>query len=427
LASDTDWRSEAEAGVGLGVLLAVLTTVFGGVVAAALVVLDGGRPSWTQGLSLVLVTAGMLAILAWIARRAWSRRLRRISERSETRIAKLEAEKRLLKSVVDEMSEAVLVADGQGRTSYFNPRWRELFALADEGDRNQAPWPELRDALERLIATTLETEQEQQVELRLSDPDRRTLTLTSSPLSESRGVVLVARDATELLRLTEIRQDFVANVSHELKTPLSAIRGFAETLLDGAKEDPRASAEFLARILKQCGRLEALLSDLLTLSQMEHVAAEVRLVPVDLEEIVREAIEIVSDRITDRKLDLAVEFGASSGVAGDAVALERLCVNLLDNAVKYNREGGSIRVRLYDAGREIILEVADTGIGIPKGSERRLFERFYRVDKGRSRQEGGTGLGLAIVKHAANVHGGSVEVESELGKGSMFRVRLPKA
>lgn len=407
-------------------LVAAFATLFGGVVAATLVVLDGDRPSWPQWVALALVAAGMLAILGWIARGAWRQRLQRLSERSETRIAALETEKQLLESVVDEMSEAVLVVDGQGRTSYVNPRWQELFASADESDRNRAPAPKLRDALASLITTTLEAEQEQRVELRLADPDRRTLTLTSSPLRASRGVVLVARDATELSRLTEIRQDFVANVSHELKTPLSAIRGFAETLLDGAKDDPRASGEFLERILKQCGRLEALLSDLLTLSQMEHVAAEVRLVPVDLEEIVREAIETVSDRIADRNLDLEVEISPSSGVAGDAVALERLCVNLLDNAVKYNREGGSIRVRLHDLGREVVLEVADTGIGIPKGSERRLFERFYRVDKGRSRQEGGTGLGLAIVKHAANVHGGSVEVESELGKGSIFRVRLPK-
>lgn len=351
-----------------------------------------------------------------------------MAELADARVATIEAESQQLRTVVGGMSEGVLVTDADGRVVFVNPQWRQIFRLTGEIEGASVVELSRQTALDRMLAETLESGESQQIEVELpAHPGRlpSTLILTSSPLARSSGAVVVAQDITAFLRLSEIRRDFVANVSHELKTPLSAIRGFAETLADGAKDDPKASKRFLKRILKQCTRLEALLSDLLTLSRLEHAAGRGRKAPVDLAEIVEEVIEDVEESAAKRSLTLTSEIRSVPSIDGDAGALERMCVNLLDNAVKYNREAGEVRVRLFESSGNVILEVEDSGIGIPASSVDRLFERFYRVDKGRSRKEGGTGLGLAIVKHAANLHGGNVEVESELGRGTLFRVRLP--
>lgn len=400
------------------------------IVAVVVLVLVAGSFEIGEVPLLVQLTAAVLGAVAaaWLlARRLRTRldELRLVVRRADERVARAESQSRQFEAVVRGMSEGVLVTDADGRVSFANPQWRELFGLT--GPLEGIPVLELgrQTALDTMLAATLGDGQAHQIELELKEPLPRTLLLNSAPLHGAGGAVVVAQDMTEFLRLTEIRRDFVANVSHELKTPLSAIRGFAETLVDGAKDDPNASAEFLDRILKQCSRLEALLSDLLTLSRLEHTAGKGRALPVDLAIILDEAVEVVSERLAEKNLQLEVDRRSVPSIQGDAVALERLCVNLLDNAVKYNRSGGRIWVRLFESDHAVVLEVEDTGIGIPANALDRLFERFYRVDKGRSRAEGGTGLGLAIVKHSTNLHYGEVEVESELGRGSLFRVRLP--
>ena len=230
---------------------------------------------------------------------------------------------------------------------------------------------------------------------------------------------------TESLRLAQIRKDFVANVSHELKTPLTAIRGYAETLEDGALAKPELALRFVRSILEQCERLSNLLRDLLTLSRLESHPAPAR-EAVDLAKSARRALEILAPQARAREVGIALSTEDGLPVVlGDGGELERLLLNLIENAVKYNRPGGEVEVRLSAEGSEVLLEVQDTGIGIPADALDRIFERFYRVDKGRSRNQGGTGLGLSIVKHAARSHGGRVEVDSRLGKGSVFRVRLP--
>lgn len=376
-----------------------------------------------------MLAAGVAVIGSWLVALSLERRFdelrNRLDRQGEERVAVVESESRQLKAVVDGMSEGVLVTDAHGEVTFANPQWHALFGPSESVEGASVSDLSRQTTLDRMVTTTLETQRTQQMELELSEPAPRTLILTSAPLTGAGGAVMVAQDVTAFLRLTEIRRDFVANVSHELKTPLSAIRGFAETLADGAKDDPEASRQFLERILKQCTRLEALLSDLLTLSQLEHAADQGRMAPMDLGEIVREAIEDMGERIAEKRLALEVDVQPVPVIEGDAVALERLCANLLDNAVKYNREGGKVIIRLAPSRNDLVLEVEDTGIGIPSASSDRLFERFFRVDKGRSREEGGTGLGLAIVKHATSLHGGTVEVESELGQGSLFRVRLP--
>ncbi len=234
------------------------------------------------------------------------------------------------------------------------------------------------------------------------------------------------RNDPEALRLAEIRRDLVANVSHELKTPLTAIRGYAETLEDGALENAEVARGFVRSILEQCARLEALLRDLLTLSRLESRRQRSPRETVDLSQLARRAIEVLTTQAAAREVEISLQAPATlPAVAGDREELERLLLNLVENAVKYNRPGGGVTVRLSADDAEVVVEVRDDGIGIPEDALERIFERFYRVDKGRSRGQGGTGLGLSIVKHAARVHGGRVEVESRLGIGSVFRVHLP--
>jgi two-component system phosphate regulon sensor histidine kinase PhoR len=231
-----------------------------------------------------------------------------------------------------------------------------------------------------------------------------------------------------MTRLADMRRDFVANVSHELKTPLAAIRGYAETLRDGALDEPPTARRFTERILQHCRRLQALLDDLLTLSRLESVAGienSATSEPVDLNAVVQRAVDLLAATARERQVTVEVEEETLPELRGDADSIERMVLNLLDNAIKYNLPDGEVLLRLAQADQHAVLEVSDTGIGIPQESLARIFERFYRVDKGRSRDEGGTGLGLAIVKHVVQAHGGQVDVESRVGKGTTFRVRLP--
>jgi len=257
---------------------------------------------------------------------------------------------------------------------------------------------------------------------------RRTLELAGAPLGTHEGAVVVVRDITEAEQLHRMRRDFVANVSHELRTPLSAIQGYAETLCDGAIDERDTALRFSQRIVDQCRRLAALLADLLTLSRLEGKEPLETLEAVDLRKVAREALELVAGQAAAREVSIELVPGPSPVVPGDPEGLFRLLANLLENAVKYNQPGGRVTLTLDtrdDPSPTAVIAVEDTGIGIPGGALPRIFERFYRVDKGRAREEGGTGLGLAIVKHVAQAHQGRVEVESELGKGSKFRVLLP--
>jgi two-component system phosphate regulon sensor histidine kinase PhoR len=223
-----------------------------------------------------------------------------------------------------------------------------------------------------------------------------------------------------------MRRDFVGNVSHELKTPLAAIRGFAETLRDGALDEPPVARRFTDRILEQCRRLQALLDDLLTLSRLETVALRER-EPVALDGLVRHAVDTLAPLAREKRVQVEVDASGVTDVLGEADAIERLVLNLLENAIKYNRPDGKVTVRLSATGEHVLLEVTDTGIGIPPDALPRIFERFYRVDKGRAREEGGTGLGLAIVRAVAELHGGHAELRETGPRGSVFTLSLPRA
>jgi two-component system phosphate regulon sensor histidine kinase PhoR len=353
------------------------------------------------------------------------RALERIAARARRQIAAVEAERDHLRATVASMSEGVLVTDARGQARLVNPSFRALFGVAADAAAPDLLGLVRQPRLDDLIASALGSGQPVSAELDLPEPAPRALALLATPLAGGEGLVVVARDVTEAERLSAMRKDFVANVSHELKTPLAAIRGYAETLVDGAVDDRATALRFSERILEQCHRLGDLLDDLLTLSRLEGTEPFRALEPVDLREIVAEAVELVAAHAAAKPVELSVEPGPPLEVEGDPDGLLRLTANLLENAIKYNRPGGEVRVRLAGRDGQAELEVADTGIGIPASHLPRIFERFYRVDKGRAREEGGTGLGLAIVKHVAQAHRGRVEVDSELGVGSTFRVLLP--
>jgi len=387
------------------------------------------------GLVLATLAAAAVLLRLWLERR-FARRLaplaaeaRRLAEESDRQTAAARGERDLLGSILAAMADGVLVVGADGRALLANAAFRRLFEVHGEVAGRALLELVRQPELAGLVAETLATGAAQAGEMALRGPERRTFALAGAPLPEGAGAdvgaVLVARDTTDSTRLAEMRRDFVANVSHELKTPLAAIRGYAETLRDGALAEPETARRFTGRILEQSRRLEALLADLLTLSRLESVGPPLEPQAVDLEELARGALELVARQAEERGVRLALESVPLPPVPGDADALERLLSNLLDNAIKYNRPDGTVTLALARDGERALVEVRDTGIGIPAEAVPRLFERFYRVDKGRAREEGGTGLGLAIVKHVAQSHGAQVEVESRPGQGSTFRVRLP--
>jgi two-component system phosphate regulon sensor histidine kinase PhoR len=354
-----------------------------------------------------------------------ARALERLAREKDRQIAAVAAERDHLQATVASMSEGVLVTDAQGVPRLANAAFRRLFGIA-MGEAAERALDLARDPrLVDLVAAVLRHSQPAAVDVERLEPAPHTVALLASPLAGNGGAVVLARDLSERERLDRMRRDFVANVSHELRTPLAAIRGCAETLVDGAAEDAATARRFSERILEQCRRLGDLLEDLLTLSRLESTAPVRATEPVALVELAAEAIESVRDRAAAKGVRLALAAPGAVSVVGDAEGLLRLLSNLLDNAIKYNHDGGDVELRVEREDGQAMITVADSGIGIAPLYLPRIFERFYRVDAARSREAGGTGLGLAIVKHVAQAHGGRVEVESELGRGSTFRVILP--
>jgi two-component system phosphate regulon sensor histidine kinase PhoR len=236
----------------------------------------------------------------------------------------------------------------------------------------------------------------------------------------------VLHDVTELRRLERVRQDFVANVSHEFKTPLTAIQGFAETLLAGALDDPSNNRRFLEIIRNHAIRLARLTNDLLKLARIEAGKLEVEFSTVGLMELIEACAETTLLKADRKEITLEIEVPPKlPAVRGDAGLMRDVLQNLLDNAIQYTPHGGHIRVTADAGDRDAVVTVADTGIGIPLADQERIFERFYRVDAARSREAGGTGLGLSIAKHIVEAHGGRLWVESTVGQGSRFSFSIP--
>jgi two-component system, OmpR family, phosphate regulon sensor histidine kinase PhoR len=266
--------------------------------------------------------------------------------------------------------------------------------------------------------------------MHLTAADGRSFEVQAAPLAgpSGSGAMVILHDITDLERLERVRKDFVANVSHELRTPLTAIRGYAETLLDGALDDPDHRRQFVEIIQSHAIRLNNIAADLLTLSELESGRPPLAPSRLSVLGILEAAMHTVESEAVMREVQLGWGTMEDLYVMGNKIKLEQAFVNLLDNAVKFNRPGGEVWVEARRAAAgKVAITIADTGIGIPSEELPRIFERFYRVDKARSREVGGTGLGLSIVKHVIEQMAGAVSVESQLGKGSKFVVALPEA
>src|SRR6266446_9818311 len=333
-----------------------------------------------------------------------------------------------LQTIFSAMQDALLVVDSNRRVILTNQTFRKLFALP-EISMGTPLLEVVRDAtLDGAIADAFRGSESGRSELTLDGSQIELYAVaTRNDAGELTGALVLFHDITELKKMDHVRRDFVASVSHELRTPLSILRGYIETLLD----NPKTSREELSRILgvmeRHSKRLDLLAEDLLTLAQLESANPNLQLGNVDLSNLFGEVVRDWEEKPATKQLSVIVDVPPDMPtVPADRVRLQEALYNLLDNAVKYSREHGEIGLMARQRDEEIVLSVSDSGIGISKEDLPRIFERFYRVDKARSTESiRGTGLGLAIVKHIAQLHGGGLEAESELGKGTTIRVSLP--
>ena len=343
-------------------------------------------------------------------------------------VADLTAGQERLRAMVAGMVEGVIAVDNGDQMAFSNHAARSLLGLGDQ-DGDPTSWQDSQLAgLAQLVRQVRDTGLPAQRELELSESDETAIVHAKAHSfkdGDSVGVVVVLNDVSEIRRLERIRRDFVANVSHELKTPLTSIRGYVEALLDGALEDEARSVRFLEIIEKNVLRLNHLVMDLLSLARIEEDASRPALRPMDLVEFVAEGIRRHESTALGREQQLLVKCTERSLVAlADPEALRQIFDNLLDNALKYTPSHGEVVVSLRRSAGQAVLAITDNGVGVPAEDQARIFERFYRVDKARSLEVGGTGLGLSIVKHLVQWLDGTIELDSTPGIGSTFRVRL---
>jgi two-component system phosphate regulon sensor histidine kinase PhoR len=333
-----------------------------------------------------------------------------------------------LLAMLGSMSEGVIGTDGKQRVVVVNQRAGELFSFGSAQAQGKMLWEIVREEAVLKAATEVLASGERKA-FQISPAAGTYLEITACTYpagAPAEGLILVAHDTSQSVRYQELRKEFVANVSHELRTPLTVIKGFTETLRDGALQDAVNGPKFLATIERHVDQLTNLVSDLLELSRLESMPDLPNVVPFDLSASVRRVTDLLLPAAQRKKQSLHVETARHiPRLVGNPDYVERAVSNLIDNAIKYTPEGGEIRVSVGMDEQQVWVDVADNGLGIPPEDLARVFERFYRVDRSRSREMGGTGLGLSIVKHVAQSHGGSIDVSSTPGKGSRFRLRLP--
>lgn len=346
----------------------------------------------------------------------------------------LSHEKNQIEAVLSAMSEGVMVVSEKGKIILTNNIFKEMFNLTDDPFQ-KSYWEVLRNKeVIKLIDGVLQNWKPDNKEVFYLYPEERYYLANVIPLtSPEREIIVVMFNITEFKKLENIKADFIANVSHELRTPLTAIKGYTETLEEGAFEDPQEQKHFIKIIKRHANRLINIVSDLLVLSEIEgrDVLSQQNengdLEDVNVNEVIRSSLEALKSNALEK--ELKVSFNPSDKehiITASRFLLEQMFINLIDNAVKYTPDHGEVGIEITDKNEYLAIEIYDNGIGIPKDSLPRIFERFYRVDKTRSRKMGGTGLGLSIVKHIVIIHGGKIDVKSEEGKGSRFCISLPK-
>ncbi|GAM14732.1 two-component system histidine kinase PnpS [Mesobacillus selenatarsenatis] len=344
-----------------------------------------------------------------------------------------ESQQDRLTTLIENMGSGLILIDSRGFINLINKPYKEIFNV-EASEYLYKLYYEVIDHEEitQMVEEIFMTEQKvrKQVVLPL-EIERRHFEVYGVPIIGTnnvwKGILLVFHDITELKKLEQMRKDFVANVSHELKTPITSIKGFSETLLDGAMHDKATLEAFLEIILKESDRLQVLIQELLDLSKIEQHGFRLTKGTVDLVKEAYEVIEILKRKAAQKDIMLKLSQPSEEAVIeGDPDRLKQVLINLVSNAITYTPNGGSVEITLTDQEDSVSILVKDSGIGIEKSEITRIFERFYRVDKARSRNSGGTGLGLAIVKHIVEAHKGHIEVDSQIGKGTTFTVKLFK-
>ena len=351
--------------------------------------------------------------------------------RLEEQITSLASERNRLDAILVGMGEGLMVVDANGVVTLVNPAFRRLLAVDEQVVGRPLSHITRHPSLHKAFRTVRDEKRELQEEMILTAAGEKTLMTSWVPLRGMQGitgVVAVFHDISDLKRLEKVRRDFVANVSHELRTPVTVIKGYAETLLEGVMaDDPSRATRFVEIILNHSGRLTDLITDLLSLSELESADFSLQLQPVAVESTIRRACSLLEGKAEGKNIVLVTPTGELPRVLADQGRLEQVLINLVDNGIKYTPPGGRVTITVAVEGDAVRIAVRDTGPGIPPESIPRLFERFYRVDAGRSRDEGGTGLGLAIVKHIVQLHGGTVLVANNTPPpGATFSFTLRK-
>jgi two-component system phosphate regulon sensor histidine kinase PhoR len=355
-----------------------------------------------------------------------------MAEQLDDRIRTVVNQRNEFEAVLSSMVEGVLAFDTEENLLSLNQSASDLLGVQEEAVLNRPIQEVIRNsALQRFVSKTLASMEPVEDEISLYNGGERNLQAHGTPLTDVSGIrigaLVVLNDVTNIRRLENIRREFVANASHEIRTPITSIKGFVETLLDGALEDRETAQRFLGIIGKHSDRLNAIVEDLLSLSkiEMEAETGQVYLEEGRIVDVLEEAVEACHTGIEEKRITVRIDCPGNLICRINSSLLVQALINLIDNAVKFSEEGGTVTIACKAAAGGIAISVKDEGVGIGSTHIPRLFERFYRVDKARSRTLGGTGLGLAIVKHIAQVHNGEVTVTSAPGQGSTFTITLP--
>lgn len=355
----------------------------------------------------------------------------------QTQMAQIREKESRLSSVLEHMINAIVMINDEGQIVLINSKTEQLFGIKSS-DWLGKPFLEVRlpHELAAMTAEVLEHRTLLHEELTIYYPEEHILDVNIVPFyysdDDRAGILLLLQDVTDMRRLERMRSQFVANVSHELKTPIAAVKGFSETLMNGAINEPEVARSFLQIIHDESERLNRLIGDILELSKIESKRIPLHFSPVHMPSFLEQTMEMINKQAKEKHIHLDLQVDNDLYIEADEDRLRQILLNVLSNAVSYTPEGGKVKLKVVPSGvksngeyDDVLISITDTGIGIPRKDLPRIFERFYRVDKARSRSSGGTGLGLSIVKHLVDSHHGVITVESEVGIGTTFSIKLP--